>query len=53
MDFRLSEEMRVRLDMINEFMTRDVIPLEGELLHGTPLAAAVAGSPGQGEADGL
>jgi acyl-CoA dehydrogenase len=44
MDFDVSEEMSVRLAMIREFMDREVIPLEGELLHGDPdtLADAVA-----------
>ena len=34
MDFQVSEEMSVRLAMIREFMDREVIPLEGEMLHG-------------------
>jgi acyl-CoA dehydrogenase len=34
MDFRVSDEMTTILAMIKEFMDRDVIPLEGELLHG-------------------
>ncbi len=34
MDFLVSEEMSVRLGMIREFMDREVIPLEGEMLHG-------------------
>ncbi len=34
MDFQVSEEMAVRLNMIDEFMDREVIPLEGEMLHG-------------------
>ncbi len=34
MDFHVSEEMTVRLAMIREFMDREVIPLEGEMLHG-------------------
>ncbi|HEC08766.1 MAG TPA: acyl-CoA dehydrogenase [Acidimicrobiales bacterium] len=44
MDFQVSEEMSVRLAMIREFMDREVIPLEGEMLHGDPdtLAAGVA-----------
>jgi len=55
MDFRVSEEMQVRLDMISEFMDREVIPLEGELLHGTPesLAAAVAGAQAKVKQMGL
>ncbi|MDG2111132.1 MAG: hypothetical protein P8N02_00780 [Actinomycetota bacterium] len=35
MDFQVSEEMSVRLTMIREFMDKEVIPLEGEMLHGT------------------
>ncbi len=35
MDFHVSEEMSVRLTMIREFMENEVIPLEGEMLHGT------------------
>lgn len=44
MDFQVSEEMSVRLGMIREFMEREVIPLENEMLHGDPevLAAGVA-----------
>ncbi len=38
MDFNVSEEMSVRLEMIREFMDREVIPLEGEMLHGDPAA---------------
>ena len=36
MQFDVSEEMSVRLAMIREFMDREVIPLEGEMLHGDP-----------------
>jgi alkylation response protein AidB-like acyl-CoA dehydrogenase len=36
MDFSVSEEMTVRLEMIREFMERDVIPLERVMLHGDP-----------------
>jgi alkylation response protein AidB-like acyl-CoA dehydrogenase len=36
MDFSVSEEMSVRLEMIREFMDQEVIPLEGEMLHGDP-----------------
>lgn len=42
MDFTTSEEMSVRLTMIREFMDREVIPLEGEMLHGDPLTLAAA-----------
>ena len=38
MDFNVSEEMSVRLEMIREFMDREVIPLEGEMLFGDPAA---------------
>ena len=38
MNFDVSEEMTVRLAMIDEFMEREVIPLEGEMLHGDPAA---------------
>lgn len=34
MDFLVSEEMQVRLDMIREFMDREVVPLENEMLFG-------------------
>ena len=36
MDFAVSAEMKVMLDMIKDFMDREVIPLEGEMLHGDP-----------------
>ncbi len=44
MDFQVSEEMSVRLAMIDEFMVKEVIPLEAEMLHGDPetLDAGVA-----------
>jgi alkylation response protein AidB-like acyl-CoA dehydrogenase len=35
-DFNVSEEMSVRLEMIREFTDREVIPLEGEMLFGDP-----------------
>ena len=35
MDFKVSEEMSTMLAMIREFMDREVIPLEGEMLHGS------------------
>jgi alkylation response protein AidB-like acyl-CoA dehydrogenase len=37
MDFLVSEEMAVRLEMIRAFMDKEVIPLEGEMLHGDPV----------------
>ena len=42
MDFSVSEEMSVRLAMIREFMDREVIPLEGEMLHGNADALEIA-----------
>jgi acyl-CoA dehydrogenase len=36
MDFSVSEEMAVRLEMIREFMEREVVPLESVMLHGDP-----------------
>jgi hypothetical protein len=33
-DFEVSEKMSTMLAMIREFMDREVIPLEGEMLHG-------------------
>jgi alkylation response protein AidB-like acyl-CoA dehydrogenase len=35
-DFELSEEIAVMLAMVDDFMRREVVPLEGELLHGDP-----------------
>lgn len=34
MDFEISEKMTTILDMVGQFMDTEVIPLEGELLHG-------------------
>ena len=44
MDFQPSEQTRTMLAMVREFMDKEVIPLEGEMLHGDPdtLAAGVA-----------
>lgn len=36
MDFEISEKMQTILDMVGQFMDTEVIPLEGELLHGDP-----------------
>ena len=38
MDFEISEQMTTILEMVREFMDREVIPLEGEMLHGDPAA---------------
>jgi len=37
-EFELSEEMSLMLAMVDDLMHREVIPLEGELLHGDPNA---------------
>ncbi len=44
MDFELSEKMTTILTMVNDFIDTEVIPLEGEMLHGDPetLAESVA-----------
>lgn len=44
MDFELSEKMTTILDLVNTFIDDEVIPLEGEMLHGDPalLADSVA-----------
>ncbi len=44
MDFEVSEKMATILSMVNEFVDSELIPLEGEMLHGDPVAldAAVA-----------
>jgi acyl-CoA dehydrogenase len=44
MDFDVSEKMHTILEMVGSFMDAEVIPLEGEMLHGEPAAleAAVA-----------
>jgi alkylation response protein AidB-like acyl-CoA dehydrogenase len=34
MDFEVSEQMRTILEMVRSFMDAEVIPLEGEMLHG-------------------
>ncbi len=34
MDFEVSEKMQTILAMVDEFIANDVIPLEGEMLHG-------------------
>jgi alkylation response protein AidB-like acyl-CoA dehydrogenase len=38
MDFAVSEEMQTMLAMVRSFMDTDVIPLEGEMLHGDQAA---------------
>jgi alkylation response protein AidB-like acyl-CoA dehydrogenase len=44
MDFAVSEEMQTMLKMVRSFIDAEVIPLEGEMLHGdeAALAAGVA-----------
>ena len=34
MDFEVSEKMRTILAMVNEFVEKELVPLEGEMLHG-------------------
>ena len=55
MDFQVSEKMTTMLAMIREFMDREVIPLEGEMLFGTPetLAAGVAAAQAKVQQMGL
>ncbi|TDT16011.1 alkylation response protein AidB-like acyl-CoA dehydrogenase [Ilumatobacter fluminis] len=55
MNFDVSEEMTVRLEMIREFMDREVIPLEGEMLHGddATLAEGVAAAQAKVKQMGL
>ena len=36
MDFEVSEKMEIILQMVSQFMSDEVIPLEGEMLHGSP-----------------
>ncbi len=38
MDFELSEKMQTILELVNGFIDAEVIPLEGEMLHGDPVA---------------
>ncbi|MCP3934035.1 MAG: acyl-CoA dehydrogenase [Actinomycetia bacterium] len=42
MDFRISEKMETILAMVNEFVDNELIPLEGEMLHGSSEALAEA-----------
>ena len=36
MDFELSEKMSTILDLVGDFVDRELIPIEGEMLHGDP-----------------
>ena len=40
MDFSPSDDMLTMLDMVNRFIDEEVIPLEGEMLHGDPATLA-------------
>ena len=40
MDFDVSEETQTMLEMARSFLEADVIPLEGEMLHGDPATLA-------------
>lgn len=42
MDFEVSGKMETILSMVNEFVDNELIPLEGEMLHGDPVALEVA-----------
>ncbi len=55
MDFDVSEKMQTILDLVRSFMDAEVIPLEGEMLHGEPAAldAAVAAAQDKVRAMGL
>ena len=55
MDFTVSEEMSVRLEMIREFMEREVVPLENVMLHGddAELQAGVAAAQAKVKQMGL
>ncbi len=45
MDFAVSDKMQTILDMVNGFMDDEVIPLEGEFLHGDPEELEKGSSP--------
>ena len=55
MDFEMSAEMTTMLGMIREFMDREVIPLENEMLHGDPdtLDAGIAAAQAKVKQMGL
>jgi alkylation response protein AidB-like acyl-CoA dehydrogenase len=55
MDFEVSPEMATMLAMIRDFMDREVLPLEGEMLHGDPatLATGVAAAQAKVKQMGL
>ena len=36
MDFEISEQMETILTMVREFVDRELVPIEGEMLHGSP-----------------
>jgi len=55
MNFESSEQTSVMLATVEDFMRREVPPLEGEFLHGDPevLETAMLSRPGQGATDEL
>jgi len=55
MDFEISERMQTILDLAREFIDSEVVPLEGELLHGSPadLDAAIAEKQDKARQTGL
>ncbi len=36
MDFEISEQMQTMLSMVNKFVDEELVPLEGQMLHGDP-----------------
>ena len=36
MDFEVSEKMETILTMVREFVDHELVPIEGEMLHGSP-----------------
>lgn len=42
MDFTISDQMRTILGMVNTFIDEEIVPLEGEMLHGDAESLAIA-----------
>ncbi len=55
MDFEVSEKMETILTMVREFVDRELVPIEGEMLHGSPesVEALVTAAQAQGPPDGV
>ncbi len=47
MDFELSEKMRTILELVERFVAEELIPIEGEMLHGDPATVDEAVSMAQ------